>query len=112
MTKAAFLGFFAAIAVLGGLAAPAATLEGCTKAQAVSAVNLTVDACQEISNFVPPTTAVGSVVGLLCQTVDQLAGPVEVVIDSTTWNAMKAQYLKTHGSLPRGMSAPPAASSP
>lgn len=114
--KAGLLGALSALAVVGGATAThrheaaleAPGLEACTPAQAAAAVQLTVDTCSEIANFVPPTGTVGSVVGLLCQTVDQLAPAVQVIVDSNIWNSLKAQYAAAHGGvLPKGMSPVP-----
>jgi hypothetical protein len=87
----------------------ALSLASCTP-QARSAVDeivqISVEACKEVPNFVPPASQAGAVVGLICTAVDAGAPAVEVVINSDLWNQMKAQYLKDHGALPDGVSNP------
>jgi hypothetical protein len=88
-------------------------LTGCTpaaKSAINTAINVTVEACQEIPNFVPPSTAVGAVVGLICQAIEAGAPAVEVIVDSNVWNGLKEEYKKTHnGMLPTKAAAPGAA---
>jgi hypothetical protein len=84
-------------------------LPGCSP-QAKSAANeiiqVAVDTCSEIPNFVPPSSVAGQVVGLLCNVVDSSAQPIETLVDSSVWNQLKADYLKKNGHLPAGMSPP------
>ena len=83
---------------------------GCSAAAknaVATGVTVAVDTCQEIANFVPPSTAVGAVVGLTCQAIEAGAPAIEVIIDSNLWNSMKASYQASHGSLPKGMSPVP-----
>lgn len=80
---------------------------GCTKQQAVAIangiVNIGVDVCQEAPQLLPPGSA-SNLVSLICPYVDNNAQTIQVLIDNVIWNAMKAAFLKTHGSLPKGMS--------
>lgn len=86
----------------------ALTVTSCTpaaKSAANQLVQVAVDTCTEITNFVPPTSAVGSVIGLVCQGIDAAAPTATVVIDSAVWTTMKTAYLAKHGGvLPKGVS--------
>lgn len=75
------------LALAGLLFAPA-----CTKSQAVSIANATVqvgvDICDVAPQLIPPTSPPGSVVALLCPLVEGGSKTVEVLIDTAIWNAM------------------------
>lgn len=66
----------------------------CTKQQAVNAVNTGVQvslaACQEAPQIIPPGTPEGTIVGLLCPALDGSATKIQVLIDQVIWASMKA----------------------
>jgi hypothetical protein len=97
------------------LALAVASTCSCTpsaKSAANEIIQVAVDTCQEIPNFVVPTSVAGSVVGLLCNLVDSSAPAVETIIDSAVWNQLKVAYIQKHGSLPNGMSPPQSTTAP
>jgi hypothetical protein len=100
-------------AALGGADS---TLTGCTAQQAKAAgqeiVKVAVDACQEAPNLIPAGTPAGTIVALVCAAIDTAAPAVTILLAADQWNAMKAQYLATHGKLPDGMSPPTGAALP
>jgi hypothetical protein len=70
----------------------------CTKQQAVAGVNtavqVAVDLCTEAPNLIPPNTPAGSIVALICPSVNAAAPGVTVFVDSVIWNLMKAEHAK------------------
>lgn len=83
------------------------SLTSCTPAAKTAidnGIQVAVDTCTEIENFVPPTGVIGSVVGLICQGIDAGAPVAKVIVDSSVWTGMKREYLAKHGALPKGVS--------
>jgi hypothetical protein len=93
-------GCISALLITMAVTATTTTTADCTPTQAASAVQLSVDACTEISDFVPPTSVIGQVVGLSCQAIEAGASVVQVIVDASVWNSMKAAYVVAHGALP------------
>lgn len=88
-----------------------ASVSGCPAAKSAldSAVQVAVDTCSEIPNFIPPAltdSGAANLIGLACKAVDTSAPAVTTLIDSAVWNSMKTAYLAKHATLPAGMSAP------
>ncbi len=92
------------------VAAIATATFGCASKQAAvnnanTAIQLTVDACQEAPALLPPGAGT-DVIALVCAVVGSNEQTIEVIVDSLIWNAAKLDYLAKHGALPRGMTPP------
>jgi hypothetical protein len=86
-----------------------AAMCGCNKTTGPAVVStiaqVGVDVCQEAPTLLPPDAS--NVVSLICAVYDQNEKTVQVLVDQTLWNNMKAAYLAQHGSLPAGMHLDP-----
>lgn len=92
-----FRSFCTLAALVGAIAAVGATLgtttTGCTKQQTVGwanvGVDIAADVCKEAPNLAGDAGLPG-VVTLLCPLIDDNSQLVKVVVDTTIWNAAKA----------------------